>query len=102
VAFDPAAMVLAEAALPKLQNLSFAASAYEACTGADALLVLTEWQEFYDLDLSRVKKLLRLPILLDGKNVFNPLHAQAAGLNYYGIGSTPVRPRRALESIPCS
>jgi len=101
VAFDPAAMVRAEAALPELQNLSFAGSAYEACTGADALLVLTEWQEFYDLDLSRVKKLLRLPILLDGKNVFNPLHAQAAGLNYYGIGSAgPAATGPCLEIDP--
>jgi UDPglucose 6-dehydrogenase len=102
VAFDPAAMVRAEGALPKLPNLSFAGSAYEACEGADALLVLTEWEEFYDLDLLRIKKLLRLPILLDGKNVFNPLHARAAGLNYYGIGSMAERPRKLLaqESIP--
>jgi UDPglucose 6-dehydrogenase len=97
VAFDPAAMVQAEAALPRLQDLCFASSAYEACAGADAVLVLTEWQEFYDLDLVRIKKLLRLPILLDGKNVFNPLHAQAAGLDYYGMGSTPLRARKVSE-----
>jgi hypothetical protein len=47
-------MVRAEAALPKLPNLSFAGSAYEACAGADALLVLTVWEEFYDLDLLRM------------------------------------------------
>ena len=51
--------------------------------------MLTEWEEFHELDLSRVKKLLRLPILLDGKSVFNPQQARAAGLNYYGIGSMP-------------
>jgi len=100
VAFDPAAMVRAKAALPTLRNLSFADSAYEACVGADALLVLTEWKEFYDLDLARIKKLLRLPILLDGKNVVNPLHAQAAGLNYYGIGSAPLRPRKPFVEEP--
>ena len=100
VAFDPAAMVRAEAALPKVRSLSFAESAYEACVDADALLVLTEWKEFYDLDLVRVRKLLRLPILLDGKNIVNPSHAQAAGLDYYGIGSTPVRQRKPLVLEP--
>ena len=100
VAFDPAAMVQAEAALPKLQNLCFAESAYEACVDADAVLVLTEWKEFYDLDLVRITKLLRLPILLDGKTFFNPWHVQAAGLDYYGIGSTPVRPRKPFVLEP--
>lgn len=100
VAFDPAAMVRAEAALPKALSLSFTDSAYEACVDADALLVLTEWKEFYDLDLVRIRKLLRLPILLDGKNIVNPVHAQAAGLDYYGIGSTPVRPRKPLVLEP--
>jgi UDPglucose 6-dehydrogenase len=45
----------------------FVGSAYDAAEGADALLVLTEWKEFYGLDLVRIRKLLRLPILLDGK-----------------------------------
>jgi UDPglucose 6-dehydrogenase len=99
VAFDPAAMVRAEAALPKLENLSFASSAYEACSDADALLVLGEWQEFYSLDLPRIKKLLRLPILLGGRNVFDPPHVRAAGLHYYGIGSSPARkPPESVET----
>jgi hypothetical protein len=83
-AFDPAAMKKAQAALSDTQNLTFANNSYEACVGADALLVLTEWQEFYGLDLSLVKKLLRLPILVDGKNIFNPSHVEEAGLTYYG------------------
>ena len=61
VAFDPAAMVRAEAALPKVRSLSFAGSAYEACTDADALLVLTEWKEFYDLDLYGSKSFYGCP-----------------------------------------
>jgi UDPglucose 6-dehydrogenase len=100
VAFDPAAMARAEAALPKLQTLSFVDSAYEACAAADAVLVLTEWAEFYDLDLARIKKILRLPILLDGKNIFNPAQVQAAGLDYYGIGSTPARPPKPASQVP--
>jgi UDPglucose 6-dehydrogenase len=105
VAFDPAAMARAEAILPKDQNLSFIGNAYEACADADAVLVLTEWREFYDLDLLRIKTLLRLPILLDGKNIFDPSHAQAAGLHYFGIGSNSTRQRKHgevgnLQQIP--
>jgi UDPglucose 6-dehydrogenase len=68
--------------------------------GADALLVLTEWAEFYHLDLSRIKKILRVPIVY-GKDVFNPLQVQAAGPDHYGIGSTLARQRKPLaqESI---
>jgi UDPglucose 6-dehydrogenase len=91
IAFDPAAMTRAQAALPKVDKLTFATNAYEACSGADALLVLTEWREFYDLDLTRVKSLLRLPILLDGKNIFDPAQVEEAGLHYHGIGSPPAR-----------
>jgi UDPglucose 6-dehydrogenase len=107
-AFDPAAMERA-ATLSNLQNLSFASSAYEACSGADALLVLTEWREFSELDLSRIKDLLRLPILLDGKNIFDPAQALAAGLHYHGIGSPQPRwpePRskrsREVQAVRCS
>jgi UDPglucose 6-dehydrogenase len=96
-AFDPAAMARAEAFLPKAPGLSFVGSAYEACTDADAVLVLTEWREFYDLDLVRIRKLLRLPILLDGKNIFDPVHAQVAGLHYFGIGTSSTRPRKNGE-----
>ena len=91
VAYDPAAMGRAMAALPSSNNLFFANNPYDACIDADALLVLTEWREFYDLDLSRIKSLLKLPILLDGKNVFTSSAAQAAGLNYYGIGCPTIR-----------
>jgi hypothetical protein len=75
-------------------------NADETCTGADALLVLTEWAGFYDLDLSRIKKLLRLPTVLDGENVVNLLSAQVAGLDYYRIGSTPVAPRKPFVLEP--
>ncbi len=93
-AFDPAAMSKAEAALPKSPQLAFAANAYEACSGADAVLVLTEWPEFAELDLTMVRKLLRIPVLLDGKNIFDPRKAEAAALIYYGVGSVSMRERR--------
>jgi UDPglucose 6-dehydrogenase len=102
VAYDPAATARAKAALPKSNNLFFASDPYDACNQADALLVLTEWREFYDLDLFLIRKLLRLPILLDGKNVFDPLAAQAAGLNYYGIGRAPTRQPASIPEPPAA
>jgi UDPglucose 6-dehydrogenase len=92
VAYDPVAMARARTALPQSPALSFASSAYEACAGADALLILTEWPEFAELDLPRIRQLLRFPILLDGKNLIDPKRAEDAGLMYHGIG----RSRAAL------
>jgi UDPglucose 6-dehydrogenase len=87
VAYDPAAMVKAHATLSTFPGVRFAETAYEACDDADAVLILTEWQEFRELDLSRIKSLLRLPILLDGRNLFDSALASKAGLHYYGIGT---------------
>jgi UDPglucose 6-dehydrogenase len=89
VAYDPAAMGKARAALAAFPTMKFAETAYEACKDADALLVLTEWQEFRELDLSQIESLLRLPILLDGRNLFDAGAASKAGLHYYGIGTIP-------------
>jgi UDPglucose 6-dehydrogenase len=84
-AYDPAAMTRAKAELPEL-SLTYAGDPYEACKSADALLILTEWQSFSELDLGRVAKLLRLPILLDGRNLFDPTTVRSAGLHYHSIG----------------
>jgi len=85
-AFDPAAMPRAEALLPS-GFITFAPDLYAACDGADAVLVLTEWPEFAAADLSRIRALLRLPILLDGKNLFAPEAVHAAGLAYFCMGA---------------
>jgi UDPglucose 6-dehydrogenase len=88
-AYDPAAMARAadEFAPGKVK---FAEDAYEAMTGADACLILTEWEDFAALDLVRVKALLRYPIVVDGRNLFRPAQMQAAGLNYYSVGRPDV------------
>jgi len=88
VAFDPVAMERAKSLLPEGAAV-YAESAYEACVGADALLLLTEWPEFAQLDWVRVRHLLNCPIVLDGKNLLDPVAVRAAGLRYYGIGSIP-------------
>jgi UDPglucose 6-dehydrogenase len=88
-AYDPAAMQRAAEELPK-GSVKFAADPYEALKGADACLVLTEWEDFGALDLARMKSLLRYPIVVDGRNLFNPAKMEAAGLNYYSIGRPDV------------
>jgi UDPglucose 6-dehydrogenase len=88
-AFDPAAMERARQILGN--RIAYAEDAYAAAAGADALLILTEWKEFANLDLTRIKRLLRSPIVLDGRNLFSRTEMAEAGLNYHSIG------RPALE-----
>lgn len=88
-AYDPAAMERAAEELPK-NAVRFASDPYEALKGADACLVLTEWEDFGALDLARMKGLLRYPIVVDGRNLFSPAKMEAAGLNYYSIGRPDV------------
>jgi UDPglucose 6-dehydrogenase len=75
--------------------VKFAADAYEAISGADACLILTEWEDFSALDLRRIKELLRYPIVIDGRNLFKPAMMLAAGLNYYSVGRADVVSSRA-------
>lgn len=84
VAYDPAAMDRARQVLGN--KIMYAADPYAAMDGADALLILTEWKEFATLDLQRIKRLLRSPIVLDGRNVFSPIEMAEAGFVYYSIG----------------
>lgn len=88
-AYDPAAMERAAEELPK-GTVKFASGPYEALKGADACLVLTEWEDFGALDLARMKSLLRYPIVVDGRNLFSPAKMEAAGLNYYSVGRPDV------------
>jgi UDPglucose 6-dehydrogenase len=89
-AFDPAAIERARQILGN--RIDYAPDAYAAADGADALLILTEWKEFASLDLVRIKRLLRSPIVLDGRNVFSQAEMAEAGLSYFSIG------RPALEA----
>ncbi len=59
---------------------------YQAAEGADALLLVTEWNEFRQPDLERLKAIMRTPVLLDGRNVWDAAKARAAGFTYYGVG----------------
>ncbi len=83
-AHDPAAMDRAKEMLQG--SVEYTAGPYEAATGADALLILTEWEEFAALDLDRLRKLLKYPIVIDGRNLYDPAIMSAHGFSYYSVG----------------
>jgi UDPglucose 6-dehydrogenase len=85
-AYDPVAMDEAKRVLGQLAGLSYASSPIEATTGSDALVVITEWQEFRSPDFAELKRRLKTPIVFDGRNVYDPEQVRAAGLEYFGVG----------------
>jgi UDPglucose 6-dehydrogenase len=98
VAYDPAAMDRARLELPASSTMSYAADAYEAVKDADALLVLTDWKEFAGLDLRRLHAALRYPIVVDGRNLFDPVVMQEHGFTYLSVGRPTVMPVRETVS----
>jgi UDPglucose 6-dehydrogenase len=91
--YDPQAMPNAKKELPETPGqLTYCACPYEAAHGAQALLLLTEWDEFRQLDLSRLKSLMELPVLVDGRNLFDPGTVRQAGFEYVSIGRDGANP----------
>ncbi len=91
--YDPPAMQRMRQVFPEQQGqLTYCSSPYQACEGAHAVLLLTEWEEFQSLDLHRVASLMELPILLDGRNALDPEKAARAGLEYISIGRNNASP----------
>jgi UDPglucose 6-dehydrogenase len=89
--YDPKAMGNAEKEIRLLnkgylKNICFCNDPYEAVRGADVLALVTEWTEFYNLDFSRIKSLMRKPYFLDGRNQFEPEEMKELGFYYEGIG----------------
>ena len=83
VAFDPEGM--AEAG-KLLKDITFTETAYEAATGADVLVVITEWHEFRGLDPRRIKQAMRQPRIVDLRNIFDPEEMRGIGFIYEGVG----------------
>jgi len=81
--FDPAAMEEAKAILPEVE---YGKDAYDVASGADALVLATEWNQFRRLDLLRIKALLKEPIFIDLRNVYDPAHMKRLGFHYCGVG----------------
>ena len=82
-AYDPVAMEVARNILPEVEMTG---SAYDMAKGADALILITEWNEFKHLDLGRIKTLMNQPILMDGRNVYDPAAVRQLGFEYRAIG----------------
>lgn len=91
--YDPQAMQRMRQVFPEEPGqITYCSSPYEACEGADAVLLLTEWDEFRAVDLQRVAKLMELPILLDGRNLIDPGMARSAGLECISMGRGDATP----------
>lgn len=73
-------------------RLTYAEQPYDALSGADGLVIMTEWEEFRHPDLARVRQMLRQPVVFDGRNLFEPGRMRKAGLTYYSIGRRSVSP----------
>jgi UDPglucose 6-dehydrogenase len=82
-AYDPAAMDQARRVLP---DVDYRTDVYSVAERADALVLITEWNEFRNLDFERVKGMMRRPLLLDLRNVYEPEKVRALGFEYYGVG----------------
>jgi len=103
VAFDPAAIKRSAEVLPAGPNLRYADSAYATAQDVDALLILTDWSEFATLDLDRIYKTLRYPIIIDGRNLYDPLLMAEKGFTYLSVGrptAYPVREPAVALSAP--
>lgn len=90
-AYDPAAMERARAVLPS-RSVHFVDSPYEAAEGVDALLILTEWNEFKHLDFTRIRNSLRYPIVVDGRNLLNPEKMKGLAFIYLSMGRPDITP----------
>src|SRR5918911_911778 len=99
-AFDPEGMTEAKKLMP---DLDYCGDPYEAMDGADALILVTEWNEFRALDIERVKRVMRRPLIIDLRNIYKPEEMTAAGLTYHSIGrpsrATPTKKPAGLRAI---
>ncbi len=84
-AFDPVAAANAKKSLSKV-NITYCQNPYEAAENADALLIITEWDEFRNMDLHRIKSIMKTPLIIDGRNMFHPKDMKALGFKYYSVG----------------
>ncbi len=83
-AYDPEAKEVARGIFGT--SITYAPHAYQALTGADALLIVTEWNEFREPDFAKMKKAMKRPVILDGRNLYDPKQVRALGFTYQSIG----------------
>jgi UDPglucose 6-dehydrogenase len=85
-AFDPAAAKEAKRIWGDRADLTLTSRAREALEGADALVIVTEWKEFRSPDFDHLKKVLKAPVVFDGRNLYDPVTMKKQGFKYYAIG----------------
>jgi UDPglucose 6-dehydrogenase len=90
-AYDPIAMPAAKAVFSALAGIGYADSPLAALEGADALAVVTEWQEFRSPDFQAIRARLKTPAIFDGRNLYDPAELARFGLEYYPIGRAAAR-----------
>ena len=83
-AFDPISMDAAKTIIP--DGLTYCRNAYEAAEGSDAAIIVTDWNEFKQLNLEKLKEKLKHPIIFDGRNIYKPENMKKFGFEYYSIG----------------
>ena len=98
-AYDPAAM---DVCRPHLPQVTFCSSPYEAATGADGLVIVTEWNQFRKLEFDVLRRLLRRPLVVDLRNLYKPQEVADAGLRYVSVGRATAEPAldRTAELSP--
>lgn len=82
-AYDPQAMDVAKKIFP---NVNYTADAYNAASGKDALVIITEWPQFRELDMNKIKNSLKRPIIIDGRNIYDKDKLKSLGFTYIGVG----------------
>ena len=85
-AYDPVAGTEAQRLYSGAAGFTLAKNAYDAARGADALAIVTEWQEFRSPDFERLRELLKAPVIFDGRNLYDPAMVNRFGLSYYAVG----------------
>ncbi len=98
-AYDPAAMERAKAELPESKQMVYAADSYAAAMDADALLILTDWREFAGLDLHKLNATMRYPIVIDGRNLYDPQAMVEYGFTYLSVGRPAAHPVREAVAV---
>jgi UDPglucose 6-dehydrogenase len=97
--YDPAAMDNVRQVFPEdPPRLVYCQNALEAATGAHAILLVTEWDEFKQMDWEQVKRVIALPIVVDGRNCLEPTKLQEAGFEYYGMGRPSIIPAQVISA----
>ena len=83
-AYDPAAAPVARRLFDG--RIALCEKSYEALAGADALAVITEWNEFREPDFAKMRSVMKAPVVFDGRNIYSPEHMRALGFTYFSIG----------------